>query len=167
MGQSPFQIQCFNAAPERVTMDDTDTDKTEVAKTDNELKVIFSAHDDWRRRIAAGKVQRWDVVKWGVTVNVALATATTLIPFSGAFSFIPFLLAVPVAIVSWLLVLHYNRRPTGARTDAKYLVCQMEKKGIDYDSILSTNVASEYSKGSEYDKQELNLFTVILIGSVL
>jgi hypothetical protein len=54
-------------------MDDTVTDKTELAKTDNELKVIFSAHDDWRRVIAAGKVQRWDVVKWGVTVNTALA----------------------------------------------------------------------------------------------
>jgi hypothetical protein len=43
----------------------------------------------------------------------------------------------------------------------------MKKKGIDYDSVLSANVASEYSKGPEYDKQELTLFTVILIGSVL
>jgi hypothetical protein len=138
-----------------------------MTKDEEELKVIYSALDDCRRRIAAGKVQRWDVVKWGVTLNVALATATTLIPYSGAFSFIPFLLAVPVAFISWLLVLHYNKRTTGARNDATHLVCQVKKKGIDYDSILSTNVASEYSKGSEYDKQELNLFTVILIGSML
>jgi hypothetical protein len=43
----------------------------------------------------------------------------------------------------------------------------MKKKCIDYDSILGATVASEYSKGSEYDNQELTLFTVILIGSVL
>jgi hypothetical protein len=44
-----------------------------MTKDDEELKVIYSALDDCRRLIAAGKVQRWDVVKWGVTVNVALA----------------------------------------------------------------------------------------------
>jgi len=147
-----------------------------MTKDDEELKVIYSALDDCRRLIAAGKVQRWDVVKWGVTVNVALATATAAIPFEGAFdllglampfSLIPFGLAVVVALVSWRLVLHYNRRTTGARDDVTRLVCQMKKKGIDYDSILGANVASEYSKGPEYDKQELNLFTLILIVSVL
>ena len=122
-----------------------------MTKDEEELKVIYSALDDCRRLIAAGKVQRWDVVKWGVAVNVGLATAAA-IPFEGAFSFVPFGLAVLVAVVSWLLVLHYNRRTTGARNDAKHLVCQMKQKGIDYDSILGTNVASEYSKGSEYDK---------------
>ena len=98
---------------------------------------------------------------------MGLATAAAAIPFEGAFDLLPFVLAVLVALVSWLLVLHYNKRTTGARNDAKHLVCEMKKKGIDYDSILSTNVASEYSKGSEYDKQELNLFAVILIGPVL
>ena len=101
------------------------------------------------------------MVKWGVAVNLGLATAAAAIPFEGAFdllglavpfSLIPFGLAVVVALVSWRLVLHYNRRTTGARNDAKHLVCQMKQKGIDYDSILGTNVASEYSKGSEYDK---------------
>ena len=147
-----------------------------MTRDEEELKVIYSALDDCRRLIAAGKVQRWDVVKWGVTVNVALATATAAIPFEGAFdllgsavpfSLIPFGLAVVVALVSWRLVLHYNRRTTGARNDATRLVCQMKKKGIDYDSIIGTSVASEYSKGFEYDKQELNLFTLILIVSVL
>ena len=98
-----------------------------MTKDEEELKVIYSALDDQRRLIAAGKVQRWDVVKWGVTVNVGLATAAAAIPFKGAFnlfglavpfSLIPFLLAVLVAFTSWLLVLHYNRRATGARTSA-------------------------------------------------
>jgi hypothetical protein len=51
-------------------------------------------------------------------------------------------LAVLVAFVSWLLVLHYNRRITGARNDAKRLVDQMREKGIDYDIIMGTNVAT-------------------------
>jgi hypothetical protein len=147
-----------------------------MTKDEEELKVIYSALDDCRRLIAAGKVQRWDVVKWGVAVNVGLATAAAAIPFKGAFnrfglavpfSLIPFLLAVLVAFTSWLLVLHYNRRATGARTTATHLVDQMKRKGIDYDSIVGTNVALDYSRGSEYDSQELNLFTVILFVSVL
>jgi hypothetical protein len=116
------------------------------------------------------------VVKWSVAVNVGLATATAAIPFKGAFnlfglavpfSLIPFLLSVLVAFTSWLLVLHYNRRATGARTTTTHLVDQMKRKGIDYDSIVGTNVAFDYSRGSEYDSQELNLFTVILFVSVL
>ena len=89
-----------------------------------ELKVIYSALDDCRRLIAAGKVQRWDVVKWGVTVNVALATATAVIKFNVAFSSISFALAVLVAFVSWQLVSHYNVRVARARNDTKHLVEQ-------------------------------------------
>src|SRR6516164_5726098 len=137
-----------------------------MTKDEEELKVIYSALDDCRRLIAAGKVQRWDVVKWGVAVNLGLATAAAAIPFEGAFDLFPFVLAVLVALVSWLLVLHYNRRTTGARNTATHLVCQMKKKGIDYDGIVGTNTASDYSTGFEYDKPELNLFTVILFGSV-
>src|SRR5215470_19979949 len=100
-------------------------------KDEEELKVIYSALDDQRRLIAAGKVQRWDVVKWGVTVNVALGVAAAAIPFKGAFdlcgldvpfSFTPFLLAMAVFLVSLVLMLYYNRRLTGARKTATHLV---------------------------------------------
>ena len=50
-----------------------------MTNDNEELKVIYSALEDCRRLIAAGKVQRWDVVKWGVTVNVALATAVAAV----------------------------------------------------------------------------------------
>ena len=43
---------------------------------DKEFQVIVSALDDCRRLIAAGKVQRWDVVKWGPAINIGLATVT-------------------------------------------------------------------------------------------
>jgi hypothetical protein len=88
-------------------MAENNPDKT---NPDKELQVIFSAHDDWRRVIAAGKVQRWDVVKWGVTVNAALAAlaATVTIPLRGAVGL--FVIAVVVALMSWRLMSHYNLR---------------------------------------------------------
>ena len=142
---------------------------------DEELRVIYSALDDQRRLIAAGKVQRWDVVKWGVTVNVALATAAALIQFKGAFSvcgiavpnnFIPFLLAVAVAFVSLVLVLYYNKGTTDARNDATHLVQQMkDNHNIDYSAIVGKDLAAHYSKGFWYDLLELLLFAVILIVS--
>jgi hypothetical protein len=148
-------------------------DKTD---SDKELQIIFSALDDQRRLIAAGKVQRWDVVKWGVTVNVALATAAAAIPFKGAldvcglavpFSLIPFLLAVAVAFVSLVLVLYYNKGTSDARNDATHLVNQMKDRDIDYARIVGKDLASHYSKGFFYDWPELLLFAFILFGSVL
>jgi hypothetical protein len=41
-----------------------------------ELQYCFAILDDYRKLVAAGKVQRWDVLKWAVTVNFALATAS-------------------------------------------------------------------------------------------
>ena len=146
-------------------------------KGDREFQVIVSALDDCRRLIAAGKVQRWDVVKWGVTVNVGLAAVAAAIPFKGAFdlcglavpfSFIPVILAVTVAVVSLVLVLYYNKSATDARNDATHLVNQMkDKHEIDYSRIVGKDLASHYSKGFFYDWPELLLFTAILIGSVL
>jgi hypothetical protein len=34
----------------------------------------------------------------------------------------------------------------------------MKGKGIDYNSITDTNVASDYSNGLDYDKEELRRF---------
>jgi hypothetical protein len=139
--------------------------RVDMTDKEKELQVIFSALDDCRRLIAAGKVQRWDVVKWGVAVNVGLATAAAAIPFKSAFSFIPFGLAVLVAIMSALLMRHYNLRLTRTRDDARYLVDQVSKKGIDFDSIVGTNVAFDYAKGPDYDKEELRIFKWILVMS--
>ena len=136
-----------------------------MTKNEEELKVIYSALDDQRRLIAAGKVQRWDVVKWGVTVNVALATAAAVTKFNVAFSSISFALAVLVAFVGWQLVSHYNDRVTGARNTSIRLVDQMRGRGIYYNSIIGTNAASDYSDGRNYDKEELLRFKFILFSS--
>jgi hypothetical protein len=43
---------------------------------DREFHVACAILDDIRKLIAAGKSQRWDVIKWVVALNAALATAS-------------------------------------------------------------------------------------------
>ena len=56
--------------------------------------------DDVRRLVAAGKTQRWDIVKWAVTINMALAAASVAVKqqhVSAAF----FFLAVGVVVIAF------------------------------------------------------------------
>jgi hypothetical protein len=130
---------------------------------DKEFQIACSALDDCRKLIAAGKVQRWEVVKWGVSVNLALATVSVpigpnwlLVAFSGF-----------VAIASSVLVLHYNRRMTGARSSTIDIAKWLKKNQIDYESIIGADLVHAYSKGWKYDKEELIIFISILACSVL
>jgi hypothetical protein len=41
--------------------------------------VVLFVFSDTRELIAAGKVQRWDVLKWTVTVNIGLAAQPRLL----------------------------------------------------------------------------------------
>jgi hypothetical protein len=78
--------------------------------------VVLFVFSDTRELIAAGKVQRWDVLKWTVTVNIGLAAAAATLrqsyPNSGwAF----FICAVATGALGLGLILYYNRRMTRAR----------------------------------------------------
>src|SRR5262245_21877900 len=76
----------------------------------------MSDQSDNQRLIAAGKVQRWEVLKWVTTVNIALATASAVISREGTVLVWQFFLAtVVMAVVGLLLLWHYNNRITGAR----------------------------------------------------
>jgi hypothetical protein len=46
--------------------------------SDKEFQVLCATLEDQRRLIAAGKAQRWDVVKWGVSINLGLATVAAV-----------------------------------------------------------------------------------------
>jgi hypothetical protein len=149
-------------------------------KDDREFQVITSALDDCRRLIAAGKVQRWDVVKWGVAVNTALATVIAVLRQR---SIAPFLFALAVAVASFLLVWHYNKRMTGARETSKTLADRLKKSfDIDYFNITQAKPAetnrfwdylsclkptSVYSAGEGYDWQEMLIFFAILAVSAV
>ena len=142
---------------------------------DREFQVTTSALDDCRRLIAAGKVQRWDVVKWGVTVNTALATFA-----ASAHSIAPFLFALAVALAGQLLVWHYNKRMTGARNTATTLTNRLREFDIGYNNITGAKApetnrfwdylsrfkpAGVYSAGEGYDWQELLIFSATLWAS--
>ena len=133
--------------------------------SDKEFQVIVSALDDCRRLIAAGKAQRWEVVKWGVAVNIALATAAAAPALGHNFSL--FWLAVAVSIASVLLVGHYNKRMSGARETATVLSDRLKWFGINYDAITQakrtrTKPTISYSAGEYYDWRELLIFSAVL-----
>ena len=110
---------------------------------DREFSVVCSAMDDCRRLIAAGKVQRWDVVKWGIAVNLGLAAVSA----SGAGSILLlFLIAVAVSTGSLSLMWHYNTQITGARDTATRSVKIFEGAGLKYNSLVPGDPAHDYSR---------------------
>jgi hypothetical protein len=128
---------------------------------DKEFQIAIGAVEDSRKLIAAGKVQRWDVVKWGVSVNLALTVASALADMRLTL----LLLSSGVAYASWRLVIHYNRRMTGARDRAIAIINWLKSKGIDCDAIFGTGTQTDYLVGEDYDLQELRLFLAILAAS--
>jgi hypothetical protein len=128
---------------------------------DREFSVVCSALDDCRRLIAAGKVQRWDVVKWGTAVNLGLATVS-------AAQFGPpvvlLIIAGIVSIGSLILLLHYNKRMTEARKTATGLVRTLDNAGLKYETLVTGSPAYDYTK-QRYDKEELIVFIIFLVAA--
>jgi len=130
---------------------------------DKEFAIASSALEDCRRYIAAHKAQRWDVVKWGVSVNLALALAAATSALADI-RFVIFLFSSGVAVASWCLVIHYNKRMTDMRDQAITLVNWFKQNGVDYDAIVGGKT-NAYSVGESYDLRELAIFLVILVAS--
>jgi len=70
-----------------------------------------------------------------------------------------------VALASWQLVVHYNRRMTDARNQAVAIVSWLKQKDIDWDAIVCGGTQNDYSVGENYDLQELKFFLAILVAS--
>jgi len=121
---------------------------------------------DQQRLIAAGKVQRWDVVKWTIAVNLALATASVGIGTAGA-GIIIVVFTVLVALGGWVLVHHYNRRITGARRDADKIVAYFRDDGIDLSKIIPVAQDRADRPPEMYDAEELSIFGSIIALSIL
>jgi hypothetical protein len=128
-----------------------------------EFQVCCAILDDHRKLIAAGKVQRWDVLKWAVTVNVALATASIALK-SASTSVGIVCLAALVAFVAGLLILHYNNRLKNARNDSIAPERYLMSSGVDFVAIAGKEPKKV---GFWYDRAELVLFAVILVLSVV
>ena len=128
---------------------------------DQDFAIASLLLQDQQRLIAAGKVQRWDVVKWTTAVNLALATASVGIGTSGAGIMIV-VFTVLVALAGGALAYHYHRRITGAWRDADRVGAYFREAGIDFSKIISGYRAPEM-----YDTEELSILGSIIVLSIL
>jgi hypothetical protein len=133
---------------------------------DKEFQLASAALENCRRYIAAHKTQRWDVVKWGGSVNLALAVAAAT-PALAEIQIYLLVLSCGVAAASWLLVLRYTRRVTGIRNQVVTIIAWMKERGVDYDSIVNQNTKDTYSRGEDYDVQELGSELINLCASTI
>jgi hypothetical protein len=122
---------------------------------------------DAQRYIAASKVQRWEVLKWAVTVNLALATAglaTSSAPPMAKWAMFGF--CVLVSAVSIYLLDHYNRRLTEMREAARDILQKLEKV---FRGIGKLTGQPDYSPGDlkDYDKEEMTLFQYVIGFSIV
>jgi hypothetical protein len=122
--------------------------------SERQFQAASAVLDDQRRMIAAGKLQRWDVVKWAVTVNVALAAAAISFENSATGKQLVWL-AVAVAVIGWILMLYYNLRLKRTRADA---LKTKENLGVNFEDTGSPPKSKDFF----YDWQELLIFTIIL-----
>ena len=128
---------------------------------DQDFAIASLLLQDQQRLIAAGNVQRWDVVKWTIAVNLALATAPVGIGTSGA-GIIIIVFTVLVALGGGALVYHYHRRITGAWRDADRVAAYFREAGIDFSKIIPGYRAPEM-----FDTEELSIFGSIIVLSIL
>lgn len=129
--------------------------------TEHEFNIACSLLHDARKLIAAGKLQRWDVVKWTVGINIGLATVAAAFP-KAAWHILVF--ACIVAAIGLGLVLHYFFRLTNARKDADATEAYLIRNGIDIASMRRP-VTRKVNIG--YDWPELIAFVLAIIASVI
>jgi hypothetical protein len=131
---------------------------------EDEIKFALGVLDDHRRLIAAGKTHRWDIVKWAVTINVALAGASvTLRNQSGNATELFWWLALGVVILSVCLMWEITRRMTATRNDSRAPEKFLSEHGINVAGITGKEPSEEYKLS--YDKQELRIYGFILLAS--
>jgi hypothetical protein len=138
---------------------------------DKEFQIATAALEDHRRFLSSHKVQRWEVLKWGVSVNLALAVAAASPAVMGLrISHKLFLVYIGAGVVlaSWLLIDHYNRLMTRVRTrHVGHVIDWLRQRGLDYTAITGVDLVRAYSSGEDYDRYEIGLFTAVLMISLI
>jgi hypothetical protein len=126
--------------------------------TDKEFQIAVLYLQDYQRLIAAGKSQRWDVVKWVFTVNTALGVASAVAQRAQEYVFG---LSLLIAVLGWILISHYDHRVKGARQESDKPVQYLKNQGIDIDSITG-GTATYRDTARLYDLPELVGFAYAL-----
>jgi len=137
-----------------------------MSKEEDEIRFALGVLDDHRRLIAAGKTHRWDIVKWAVTVNVALAGASVALKqrdgnAKGLFC----LLAFVVLVLSVLLMWEINRRMTATRNASLVPLKYLIRRNVDVASVTGEEPPKQYEMN--YDQEELRIYGSILLVSAL
>lgn len=126
-------------------------------------RIIATSLENERRLIAAGKLERWEVVKWLVTVNVTLSAASVAIKQADCTIDRTFLaLAAITAFIGCLLLAHINRRMTGARRAAWHL-----EHFVGFQVSRITSQHSEKPPSSRYDWKVLSGLWFLIFVSLL
>jgi hypothetical protein len=146
----------------------------------DEFKFASSCLDDHSRIIAAGTSQRWDVIKWTVVLNVALATASlaivnsTIVPPVNESSTpkLILLFTVLVCVIASSLILHCTQRIVRARNDALRICRYFQDNNIDAAKITGLEVGALTGTSTvrytwRHDISELFLFAAILLLSLV
>jgi len=135
-----------------------------VTDADKHFQAACGVLDDLRRLIAAGKLQRWDVVKWTVAINIALAGVAI---FKQGGNYLVGI-ALVVAVIGLYLVACFNLRITRIRKQAdsveNYLV---NLHGIPFSAFSYDPKRQQPKVDLFYDKEELIAYAAILILSFL
>jgi len=134
---------------------------------DNDVRFALGVIDDYRRLIAAGKTHRWDVVKWAVTINVALAGASiTLKHQQGRDVQMLFTsLALGVVFLSIGLLWEITSRMTATRNASLAPERFLIEHGVAVAQITGEEPPKQYKPN--YDWQESLIYVWILGASVL
>jgi hypothetical protein len=132
------------------------------------FQVIQARVEDDRRLIAAVKIQRWDVLKWAVALNVGLVTAWVALGKQPSLIFTG--LGAVVASAAIVLIFHYNKRAAGARTDLDRALALLAPI-IKHEELMNRETFMRkgfYGKLRLlfHDGSELVIFTLVLIVTV-
>ena len=123
------------------------------------MRIVISCLEDARRLIAAGKVQRWEVLKWTVTVNLALAGVTVWVEVKWPVATV----ALAVMVLSWYLLHHYNRRVEGARKTASRIEDHLDTVDAQAGQLCGRDVCNPVKR----DRREVYVFCLIVTLSTI
>ncbi|HEY7414919.1 MAG TPA: hypothetical protein VH593_06990 [Ktedonobacteraceae bacterium] len=133
------------------------------------FQVIQAQVEDGRRIIAALKIQRWEVLKWAVALNVGLVTAWIALKTDRTLTFT--WLSAGVGVAAAILILHYNKRAAGARIDLDRSLALL-KPVITHEELRRRKTFIPQGFWDKlrlffHDGWELLVFSGVLLGTVV
>jgi hypothetical protein len=135
--------------------------------TSEEITTLLRYFDDARSLIAAGKIQRWEVVKWTVASNVALGAAAAAVK-SFYLEFLIF--AALIVVIALVLLYHYHSKMARTRNRLKIFNAYIFANAFDVNGIIP-NAKDKYDLTSldkdDYDPDEMRIFRAAIFFSLL